>query len=167
MSRTALLASFLISANAVIFISTVSPQANASDDLTGVASVIDGDTIEIHGERVRFGGIDAPEARQNCKRDGEQWRCGQAASHALDKQIGGKLVRCAVESKDRYGRWIAECFRQGESISRWLVRNGWALDWPRYSDGRFAADQAAASDANQGIWESEFQDPWEWRQQRR
>ncbi|WP_350214608.1 thermonuclease family protein [Algiphilus sp.] len=55
--------------------------------------------------------------------------------------MGGKTVRCETTNKDRYGRWIAECFRQDESISRWLVREGWALDWARYSNGKFSVEQ--------------------------
>ena len=64
----------------------------ASADIAGTASVIDGDTIEIHGQRIRFHGIDAPESRQTCVAGGEEWRCGQEAALALAELIGRSPV---------------------------------------------------------------------------
>ncbi len=51
--------------------------------VTGIASVIDGDTLEIHGQRIRLHGIDAPESRQLCFIDGKPWQCGKDAANAL------------------------------------------------------------------------------------
>ena len=86
--------------------------ALAQEDLIGVASVIDGDTIEIHGQRIRLFGIDAPESRQLCVRPtGERWRCGQQASFALADQIGRATVSCQPRDRDRYGRIVAVCFK--------------------------------------------------------
>jgi endonuclease YncB( thermonuclease family) len=56
--------------------------------VTGVASVIDGDHIEIHGQNIRLYGIDAPESSQFCVRlTGERWRCGQQASFASGARL--------------------------------------------------------------------------------
>jgi endonuclease YncB( thermonuclease family) len=76
--------------------------AAAQDSIVGIASVIDGDTIEIHGQRIRLFGIDAPESSQLCVRPtGERWRCGQRASFALADRIGRATVRCEPRDVDR------------------------------------------------------------------
>ena len=76
-----------------------------ADDLTGQASVIDGDTIEIHGKRVRLWGIDAPESTQLCRgEDSLQYRCGAKAANDLDAFIGGRPVSCTPISLDQYRR---------------------------------------------------------------
>src|SRR5262249_24751865 len=78
---------------------------NAQTPLAGTASVIDGDTIEVHGIRIRLHGIDAPESRQECRRpDGTAWRCGQQAALALSDHIGRSPVSCKALDRDRYGR---------------------------------------------------------------
>jgi endonuclease YncB( thermonuclease family) len=134
--------------------------------VVGVASVIDGDTIEIHGQRIRLYGIDAPEASQPCDLDGKPWRCGQASANALVEHIGRRPVTCAPRDRDRYGRLVAACSVGGASISAWMVREGWAVAYRRYSQD-FVADEAAAHAAKRGIWRSSFIVPWEWRAQRR
>ena len=96
-------------------------------DITGPARIIDGDTIEIAGQRIRLNGIDAPESRQTCVADGVTWPCGQSATAALAEFIGGMPVRCEGQGSDRYGRTIATCYVQGEDIEAWLVLNGWTL----------------------------------------
>ena len=97
-------------------------------DLQGVASVIDGDTIEIHGTRIRLNGIDAPESGQLCQdARGTAWRCGQQAALALSDRIGRQVVSCQQTDTDRYGRVVADCFTGGENLNHWMVREGWAL----------------------------------------
>jgi endonuclease YncB( thermonuclease family) len=134
--------------------------------VVGVASVIDGDTIEIHGQRIRLHGIDAPEASQPCDLDGKPWRCGQASANALAEYIATRTVTCDPRARDRYGRLVAACSLGGASISGWMVREGWAVAYRRYSQD-FVADEAAARAARRGIWRSAFIVPWEWRAQRR
>ncbi|MBA5775802.1 thermonuclease family protein [Stappia sp. F7233] len=134
--------------------------------LIGRASVIDGDTIEIRGERIRFNGIDAPESRQLCQdANGHNYRCGTAAANALATFLArSSPTRCEYVDRDRYGRVVADCYRaDGSSVAAWLVRNGHALDWPRYSRGRYAADQRTAKTDRTGIWQGTFEKPWEWR----
>lgn len=109
--------------------------ASAQEDLTGVASVVDGDTIEIHGQRIRLHGIDAPESSQLCVRPtGERWRCGQQASFALADRIERATVSCQPGDRDRYGRIVAICFKGNEDLNRWMVASGWAVAFRRYSE---------------------------------
>ncbi len=96
-------------------------------DMAGQASVIDGDTIEIHGQRIRLHGINAPESGQLCYIDGKRWRCGQRAALALADKIGRRPVACAGRERDRYGRVVAVCRVAGEDLGAWLVGNGLAL----------------------------------------
>lgn len=140
--------------------------AASSTALTGRASVVDGDTIEIGGERIRFNGVDAPEASQNCSDGaGKPYRCGAKSAAALDEMLtASSPTRCEFVERDRYGRFVGNCYRaDGASVQELLVRSGWALDWPRYSNGAYAALQDAAKEERIGIWAGEFQPPWEWR----
>lgn len=148
---------------AVLIVSVGLAGVAAAAEIVGGASVVDGDTLEIHGERVRLAGIDAPESAQTCQASGRAWRCGQQAALALDDWIGDRVVRCAVSGHDRYGRAVATCRAGGQDMNAWLVRSGWALDWPRYSDGAYAGEQAAAKAAGAGIWRGSFTKPWVWR----
>src|SRR6201998_2621303 len=105
-----------------------------ADDFVGQASVVDGDTLEIHGSRIRMWGIDAPESSQLCRGDDSlQYRCGAKAANDLDAFIAGRLVNCLPISLDRYSRTVATCLVGGADLGDWLVRNGLALDWPQYS----------------------------------
>ena len=135
---------------------------DASADVAGQASVIDGDTIEIHGTRIRLHGIDAPESGQICMADGAQWRCGQQAALALDARIGGRPVVCSERDIDRYGRTVGVCNAGGEDLNAWMVAEGWALAYRKYSTD-YVEEEAAAQAAGVGIWRGEFVAPWDWR----
>ena len=97
------------------------------------ARVIDGDTIEVAGERIRLHGIDAPESGQTCVVGLEVWLCGQKADHALYNFIGTSPMTCQEQGIDRYGRTIATCSVRGLDIGAWMVMQGWALAYRRYS----------------------------------
>lgn len=141
--------------------------APAQDRIIGVASVIDGDTIEIHGQRIRLYGIDAPESSQLCaRRSGEPWRCGQQASFALADRIGRATISCQPRDQDRYGRVVAVCFKGGEDLNRWMVLNGWAVAYRRYSVD-YVADEEAARRTQTNIWSGSFIMPEDWRVQQR
>lgn len=158
--RIALLASLAISTAAV---------ASDLKDLTGRASVIDGDTIEIKGQRLRLNGIDAPESWQSCQdAAGKPYRCGKTAAFALaDFLDASQPITCLAVLMDRYRRTVADCFRADhEPVNGWLVRQGWAVDWPRYSRGEYAGEQAEARRAKRGIWQGDFQKPCEARASR-
>ncbi len=90
-------------------------------DVTGTASVIDGDTIEVHGQRIRLHGIDTPEHQQLCRRDGEPWQCGKDAAKALADKIARRPVTCENLGRDRYKRIIARCTVAGEDLGEWMV----------------------------------------------
>ena len=144
--------------------------AGNAGPLTGRASVIDGDTVEIAGQRVRFNGIDAPESSQQCDdAKGFRYQCGAKAANALDEFLAAsRPVRCQFVEWDRYSRYVGNCFRaDGVSVAAWLVENGHALDWPKYSGGAYAGQQAKAKGAGRGIWSGTFQYPWDWRAEHR
>jgi endonuclease YncB( thermonuclease family) len=135
-----------------------------SVDLIGRASIIDGDTIEIHGTRIRLWGIDAPEHDQLCRNDdSEQYRCGAKAANDLDAFIAQRPVSCAPVSLDQYGRTVATCLVAGVDLGDWLVGHGLALDWPRYSHGRYSGPQHDAERAGRGVWAGSYVEPWLYR----
>jgi endonuclease YncB( thermonuclease family) len=108
-------------------------------------------------------GIDAPGLEQICRRGGKPWTCGRDAARALSHLVTGKTVRCIVIVEDKLRRHIVgDCTLGGESLSRWMVRNGWAVMNARQTDA-YARDEADAREAKRGIWGSEFEMPWDWR----
>ena len=134
----------------------------AHGDVSGRAAVIDGDTIEVSDDRVRLHGIDAPESAQSCLAGGELWRCGQHASRALRDRIANRAVACEERDRDRYGRMVAVCRLGGSDINAWMVSEGWALAYRRYSR-EYVAEEASARAARRGLWRGDFVAPWDWR----
>ncbi|WP_371328564.1 thermonuclease family protein [Shinella sp. HZN7] len=136
--------------------------ASVEEPIIGRASVIDGDTIEIAGERIRLNGIDAPESWQRCQdENAAEYRCGKEAAFALDQWLAeSRPTRCVFVERDRYRRFVGTCFRSdGYEVNRWLVETGNSLDWPRYSDGLYADAQARAKANRLGIWRGTFTEP--------
>lgn len=156
---------FVSCALALLVIATTPAKQARAGDVTGQASVIDGDTIEIHGARVRLYGIDAPEHDQLCHdRRGERYRCGQVASNALAEFIGRQAVACVEVDRDRYRRTVAVCTVGRIDLADWLVRGGLAIDWPRYSRGDYAPAEIEARGKQVGMWAGRFVEPWRYRQ---
>ena len=136
-------------------------------DITGKPRVIDGDTIEIAGERIRLHGIDAPESKQTCTdADGKEWRCGQDATFALANLIQNHWITCKGDGRDRYGRLIAVCFVGPYDLNAMMVQRGWALAYRRYSN-EYVDEEADAKANKDGLWRGEFVAPWEWRRGKR
>ena len=124
--------------------------------------VVDGDTIHLNGEKIRFTGIDTPELKQTCIKEGLIDQCGVTAKEILIVKIGDNKVECISEGKDRYKRTLAECFVNNESLSSYLVRSGYAFAYRRYSK-KFVKDENYAKANQIGMWSMEFDYPWEYR----
>ena len=124
--------------------------------------VVDGDTIILNGEKIRFSGIDAPELKQTCLKDNEEVGCGMFAKMLLVKKIGNSTPICIGKKKDFYKRTLAECFVNGESLSKFLVRSGYAFAYRKYSK-KFVKDEYFAKTNKLGIWSMTFQYPWDFR----
>ena len=131
--------------------------------------IVDGDTINLNGEKIRFSGIDAPESNykgkeQTCLINETIIKCGKLSKEFLIKKIGTNKVTCKREEKpDQYNRILAECFVNGESLSKILVKNGYAFDYARYSKKKYAQDQEYAKTNKLGLWAIKFEYPWQWR----
>ncbi len=141
--------------------------AQSADEIRGRARVIDGDSIIVDRVEIRLWGVDAPEYKQRCRRNHRNWECGKAATKALRSRLSGRSLRCRRISKDRHDRVVARCKANNESINRWLVRNGWALDYRRFSKGAFAGEQSRAKAQRKGIWSAEFEAPEKYRRRNR
>ena len=124
--------------------------------------VVDGDTIVLNGEKIRFSGIDTPELKQTCMQNDQEVGCGMTARMLLVKKIGNNTLECISEGKDAYKRTLAECFVNGESLSKFLVRSGYAFAYRKYSD-KFIKDEEFAKENKLGMWSMKFQYPWDFR----
>ena len=131
--------------------------------------VVDGDTIVLNGEKIRFTGIDAPESyyrgkEQTCLINETIIHCGKLSKEFLIKKIGTNKVTCQKEKKpDQYNRILAECFVNGESLSKFLVRTGYAFDYAVYSKKKYSQDEEYAKVNKLGLWNMKFEYPWQWR----
>ena len=124
--------------------------------------IIDGDTIHLNGEKIRFSGIDTPEIKQTSNKNREVIKCGIQAKKLLTKIIGNNKVNCVREGKDHYKRTLAECFVNNLSLSSYLVKSGYAFAYRKYSK-KFIADEDFARSNNIGMWSMNFEYPWDWR----
>ena len=126
--------------------------------------IIDGDTIHLNNEKIRFTGIDTPELKQTCNKNSEIIYCGIKAKQLLIDKIGKNKVTCIREGKDQYKRTLAECFVNDLSLSKFLVREGYAFAYRKYSK-KFINDEDFAKKNNIGMWSMKFEYPWDWRKQ--
>ena len=149
-------------------------QTLQSEELKGKPKIIDGDTIHIKSYKIRLEGIDAPEMRQKCKRDSlkistiisfsikKEYFCGKESKKELKKKIGSKSVVCNSSGKDRYKRYLATCYIDKTNLNKWLVRNGHAVAYSRYSK-IYIEDEKFAKENKLGIWAGTFKTPEKWR----
>ena len=128
--------------------------------------VVDGDTIHLNGEKIRFTGIDTPELKQTCIKEGVINPCGVTAKEILIEKISDNQVECISEGRDRYKRTLAECFVNDESLSSYLVRSGYAFAYRRYSK-KFIPDENYAKANQIGMWSMDFDYPWDYRKSKK
>ena len=141
--------------------------------ISGKAKIIDGDTLKINNKKIRFSGIDAPESyffgkKQLCVLNNINILCGKLSKEKLIEKIGNQVVDCKIEkNKDQYSRLIGECFIKNESLSVFMVKNGYAFDYPKYSKGKFRKQQIYAKKFSLGLWQMQVEYPWIWRKKSR
>ena len=142
--------------------------------ISGIAKVIDGDTITIERNKIRLFGIDAPEKKQNCQKPwlsisfisfSKNYQCGIISTNKLRSKINNKLITCKVTNIDRYKRLIAECFKDKTNINSWMVLNGHALAYIKYSK-KFVNEENVAKKNKSGLWKGSFEKPWNWRKKK-
>lgn len=161
----------LVAGLAVVPLAHVSGAASARPIATippdgvirGPARVIDGDTVDIDGTRIRLEGIDAPEAGQTCtSAQGQPWDCGTEATRLMVSLTRGHDLDCMSHGLDKYGRVLATCYVGNTDINAEMVRKGLAWAFVRYSH-TYVADEAAARSIHAGIWQGAAQPAWEYR----
>lgn len=152
----------MISIRTLVLLAAVIAAPLHAQVMTGPATIIDGDTIDMTGTRIRLMGIDAPETKQSCTRDGQAWACGAEATATLSEIIGDQNLTCTAQGTDVYGRTLATCENRVFEIGREAVRRGAAVALDDAPDDYHAA-AAIARQMNYGLWAAEFQLPAEWR----
>jgi endonuclease YncB( thermonuclease family) len=130
--------------------------------IRGKVRVIDGDSLEIGGLRIRLEGVDAPELDQECLRVGVAWPCGERSRSELSGLLGSDVVECMPIGRDRYQRILAKCYVDGTLVQAWMVRNGWALAYSEYSS-EYEEFELEARRSSRGIWEGTFEKPSQFR----
>lgn len=147
----------------VLAASNLTPATATEQVISGLAHVVDGDTVIVSGEKIRLNGIDAPETDQLCLSAASRtWSCGVDARDRLSARTHRRAWSCRVTGRDAYERWLADCSVEGEDINRWMVRDGWALSFKRYSR-RYDVAEALAMNGRKGVWAGAFIAPWDWR----
>jgi endonuclease YncB( thermonuclease family) len=142
------------------------PETTARTGIAGSARVIDGDTIEISGERVRLEGIDAPEMAQTCSKQlWGSWACGRVAATALERLLGDQKVACEERGTDRYGRTLGVCFLGTRDVNAWMVREGLAWAFVKYSRSYLHEEEEARAQRI-GIWQGAAEPAWDFRAKR-
>ena len=139
--------------------------------IEGIPRVIDGDSLEINDNKIRLFGIDAPEKKQTCKKPylvisflnfQRDYKCGQMAINELKNFINNRTIKCISENKDRYNRYLSTCYIKKININSWLVKNGYAVAYKKYSK-KYIVEEQHAKKNELGIWQGTFQNPEEWR----
>ena len=134
--------------------------------IIGKPKIIDGDTIHIDKNKIRLHGIDAPETKQKCLIDSEEWFCGKHSTNELKKLINDQVVKCIVKDIDIYNRFVAVCLIDTIDLNRLMVMSGWAVAY-RYYSTDYIIEENFARDRKLGIWKSQFLKPHIFRKQNR
>ena len=146
----------------------------AAEEISGTPKIIDGDTVHINNYKFRLEGIDAPEMKQQCKKESfkisstigfsfyKDYSCGKVSKAKLKAKINGSKIKCISKSKDRYKRYIATCFKEETNLNQWMVRNGYAIAYRKYSK-KYTPDEDFAKENKLGLWQGKFMKPEKWR----
>ena len=130
--------------------------------IRGKPSIIDGDTIHIGNSKIRLHGIDAPETKQTCTKDGKKWNCGLESTKFLKDLIRSDYIQCDTNGRDRYNRYIGVCYKNDINLNSEMVINGWAIAY-RYYSLDYVKEERIAKSKKVGIWIGEFEDPYLFR----
>ena len=161
--------------------------ASAGEFIHGKLRIVDGDSIVINNQKIRLWGIDAPEMKQICKNEFKKnYNCGIESKKSLERAILEKLpkpknlnvkyepnneVWCITKGKDRYKRILGICAVEHNdllmpindfTLNAWMVRNGYAVAYNRYSKLFIEFEEEAKTNKN-GVWRGEFERPEQWR----
>ena len=160
---------FLLIFCIILFVSNAN-----SKEIYGEAKVVDGDTIHIKSYKIRLECIDAPEMKQKCKKKSvrisliiginfkKDYPCGAISKKKLISKINNILIKCISSSKDRYKRYLATCYKNKINLNKWMVSNGYAVAYKRYSK-QYIKDEDYAKKNKLGIWQGSFIRPEKWR----
>ena len=162
----------LIIISIIFFILTyIDVRSENINKITGFAKVVDGDTIKINSKKIRLYGIDAPEKKQKCKKTyltisfmsfTKDYMCGELSTQKLIKKINKQKLNCNILDVDRYKRLIGECFKRNINLNSWMVSNGYAVAYRKYSK-KYVSDEINAKNKKLGIWQGKFEMPWDYR----
>ena len=145
-----------------------------AEEIIGIPKIVDGDTIHINEYKIRLEGIDAPERRQKCKKEKfkissiigftfyKDYNCGEVSRENLKKKVDRSKIKCISSSKDKYERYLAKCFKDKINLNQWMVRNGHAVAYRRYSK-EYIPDEDFAKENKLGLWQGKFLSPEKWR----
>ena len=145
-----------------------------AEEIIGIPRIVDGDTVHIKEYKIRLEGIDAPEIRQKCKKEKlkissiigftfyKDYNCGEVSKENLEAKVDRSNIKCISSSKDRYERYLAKCFKDKINLNRWMVRNGHAVAYRRYSK-EYIIDEEFAKENKLGLWRGKFLYPEKWR----
>jgi endonuclease YncB( thermonuclease family) len=162
----------LIIISSIFFIVTYNDVRSENiNKISGFAKVVDGDTIKINSKKIRLYGIDAPEKKQKCKKTyltisfmsfTKDYMCGEVSTQKLIKKINKQKLNCNILDVDRYKRLIGECFKRNINLNSWMVSNGYAVAYRKYSK-KYVSDEINAKNNKLGIWQGKFEMPWDYR----
>ena len=165
----------LIIISSIFFILTYNDVRSENiNKISGFAKVVDGDTIKINSKKIRLYGIDAPEKKQKCKKTyltisfmsfTKDYMCGEVSTEKLIKKINKQKLNCNILDVDRYKRLIGECFKRNINLNSWMVSNGFAVAYRKYSK-KYVSDEINAKNNKLGIWQGKFEMPWDYRRKK-
>ena len=145
-----------------------------SEEIYGNPKIIDGDTVHINSKKIRLEGIDAPEIRQQCQKVfleisvivgfnlKKDYPCGVISKEKLINKINKSKINCISSGRDRYKRYLATCYKDKINLNKWMVRNGLAVAYKRYSK-HYLRDEIYAKQNKLGLWKGSFIRPEKWR----